>query len=484
MDETRPRAAATLVLLRNGREGPEVLLTTRPDHLRFMGGAMVFPGGAIAPADRDPHWLDACQFDPALLSGSSHDAVAALAPYVCAIRESFEEVGLLLADGPVGYLERAHAEDAGWFLDRCLRLGIRLRADLLVQAGRWVTPLGSPIRFDTHFFMTEAPLEWEPDPDPSEVASFAWLTAEEALVGALERRHLMAPPTIETLQQLRGHADVASILESLRDNAGSNTGSERLSPLVQRVVAPNPGLMTGPGTNTYIVGNDPAVVIDPAVPVDSYLNAIVNAAGDVALILVTHRHPDHVGGIAKLVARTGAEVRAFGSERAGSVDVTSLTDEETIEVGDVRLVALHTPGHASDHVCFFMSGAASLFAGDNILGQGTAVIAPPDGDMGQYLKSLERLNALQISRIYPGHFDPLDGGNAVIDQYLAHRAERGRAIVTAIANGATTLEAIVEAVYIDTPKELHPIAVYQVEAQLQLLAESGQVRKSGNRWET
>jgi glyoxylase-like metal-dependent hydrolase (beta-lactamase superfamily II)/8-oxo-dGTP pyrophosphatase MutT (NUDIX family) len=409
--------------------------------------------------------------------------VAALAPYVCAIRESFEEVGLLLADGPAERLIRADAEDPSSFLDRCLDLQIRLRTDLLVQAGRWVTPLGSPVRFDTHFFMAEAPPTWEPDPDPSEVASLSWLSAEEALAGVRERRFLMAPPTVETLQQLRGHPDVASILELMRNNA-RNSDAERLSPLVQRVVAPNPGLMTGPGTNTYIVGNDPAAVIDPAVPDDSYVNAIARTAGDVSLILITHRHPDHVGGIAKLVARTGAVVRAFGSDQAGSFDVDQLVDEEMIEVGGATLTVLHTPGHAPDHVCFFMTGAASLFSGDNILGQGTAVIAPPEGDMGEYLRSLKRLNALQISRIYPGHFDPLDGGNTVIDQYLAHRAERGRAIVTAIANGASTVEAIVEAVYTDTPKELHPVAVYQVEAQLELLAKSGQVRKSGNRWET
>jgi ribonuclease/clavin/mitogillin len=449
-----------------------------------MGGATVFPGGAIASADRDPRWLDFSRFDPAEFAGDPDGDTETLAPYVCAIRESFEEVGLLLADGPVERLERIHAEDPISFLGRCLELRIQLRADLLVPAGRWVTPLGSPVRFDTYFFMAEAPGDWEPDPDPAEVASISWVTAEEALAGQRAGRFLMAPPTVETLQRLRGHPNVAAVLGSLRNTAGNRSTVERLSPLVQRVVAPNPSLMTGPGTNTYIVGRDPAGVIDPAVPDDAYINSIVRAAGDVATILITHRHSDHVGGIAKLVARTGAVVRAFGSERAGVTDVGPVADEEVIDVGGAKLVALHTPGHAPDHICLYLTGAASLFAGDNVLGQGTAVIAPPNGNMAEYLESLQRMNELTISRIYPGHFDPLDGGNAVIDYYIAHRAERGKAIVEAIRNGASTLEAIVDAVYTDTPKELHPIAVYQVQAQLELLVAQGTVRKTGNRWET
>ena len=448
-----------------------------------MGGATVFPGGAIATADRDPRWLSSSRFHPGELTGDSEGDAEILAPYVCAIRESFEEIGLLLADGPVDRLARIHSDDPSSFVDRCLDLGIRLRADLLIPAGRWVTPLGSPVRFDTHFFMAEAPADWEPDPDPSEVASISWVTAEEALAGQRAGRFLMAPPTVETLQQLRGHPNVTSVLGSFRDTAGNRSNAERLSPLVQRVVAPNPSMMTGPGTNTYIVGNDPAAVVDPAVPDDAYIDSIVRAAGDVTSILITHRHSDHVGGIAKLVARTGAVVRAFGSEQAGAMDVVPVRDEEVIDVGGAKLTALHTPGHAPDHICLYLIGAASLFAGDNVLGQGTAVIAPPNGNMAAYLESLERMNELTISRIYPGHFGPLDGGNAVIDYYIAHRAERGKAIVEAIGDGASTLEAIVEVVYTDTPKELHPIALYQVVAQLELLVAQGAVRESGNRWE-
>jgi glyoxylase-like metal-dependent hydrolase (beta-lactamase superfamily II)/8-oxo-dGTP pyrophosphatase MutT (NUDIX family) len=491
-----PRPAATLVILRDSLHGPQVLLTVRPKTMRFMGGAVVFPGGAVASADLDERWEQ-------LTGLSRHDAAAkidvedgrtALGAYVAALREAFEEVGFILGGGPLYELSRDFADEPRRFLERCLELGVTLGADQLVPAGRWVTPLGSPVRFDARFFVVRAPKDWEPEPDPTEVDDAYWATPARALAGLAAGDVVMAPPTIEMLQRLDGSQEVASIMTSLRNVEWQKKGEilrVRLSPQVSVVLAPNAGLLTGPGTNTYVVGRgagsagpqalDRTLVIDPAVNDEPFLDAVVELAGDVESILVTHRHPDHTGGVAALAHRTGARVRAFGTEPVDGVEVVPLADGDELSAGGVTLRALHTPGHASDHLCFEMMGTKSLFAGDNILGEGTAVIAPPDGHMRDYLFSLYRLRGLEPERIYPGHFRPLDGGTAVIEGYLQHRAERRQAVLSALSVPSSE-EDIVERVYTDTPARLHPIALYQVRAVLESLKEEELVDEIDELW--
>lgn len=487
MADPEPRPAATVVVLRDSRQGLQVLLTVRPEHLRFMGGAVVFPGGAVATADLDPRWEDGStrsRSETAAALGLD-DPAAALGAFVCALREAYEEVGLLLATGPIERLTRADADDPGRFLERCLELRIVLATDRMVPAGRWVTPLGSPVRFDARFFLAEAPAGWGPAPDEREVAACRWATPAQALAELAAGETIMAPPTIEMLQRLDAHPDVAGALAALGQRATTGSPSlltTRLSPLVQVVLAPNGGLMTGPGTNTYMVGTGPHVIVDPAVDDPSYLDAVYRAAGEVAAILITHRHPDHIGGVAALHTRTGAPVRAFGEGDAGGVAVAPLHDDEVVAVPGIALRTLHTPGHARDHLCFYLEGAASLFSGDNILGEGTAVIAPPDGDMRAYLGSLERLRALHVDRIYPGHWRALHGGRAVIDTYIAHRHERAAAILNALAEGMAEVEEVVAHVYRDVPEQLHPVARFQVLAHLEMLEESGRVARRGERW--
>jgi glyoxylase-like metal-dependent hydrolase (beta-lactamase superfamily II)/8-oxo-dGTP pyrophosphatase MutT (NUDIX family) len=483
-----PRPAATLVLLRDRPGGPEVLLTQRLESLRFMGGAIVFPGGAVSRSDRDPSWegASALSREEAAAALDENDGFAALGAFIAAVRETFEEVGVLLAEGPVERLDREDARDARRFLERCLELGVTLATDRLVPAGRWVTPLGSPIRFDARFFIASAPEGVEASPDPSEVARCYWSTPDQAIEELGSGGIVMAPPTIEMLQRLRGQRNAGGALAAL-SRQGIDTPevlSVRLSPLVQLVLAPNPSLLTGPGTNTYVVGGGPFFVIDPAVDDDRYLDTLEGAAQDVEAILVTHRHPDHVGGVAALAARTGAEVRAWGEDDIGGTRPLPLRDGEVLEAGGARLRVIHAPGHASDHVCFLLEGAASLFAGDNVLGEGTAVIAPPDGNMGDYLATLRRLGDLDIDRIYPGHFRPLDGGTDVIEGYIAHRAEREEAILAALENEALTIEEIVAHVYTDVPEILHPIAAQQVAAHLEQLARNARVRLKKDRWQT
>ncbi len=197
-----------------------------------------------------------------------------------------------------------------------------------------------------------------------------------------------------------------------------------LSPMVRRVLAPNPGVMTGPGTNTYLVGIDEVAVIDPGVDDEAHLDAIVGCGGDrIRWILCTHTHPDHSPGAAPLKKRTGAEVLAFASRDGLEVD-TQITEGFRIEATEFRLRAVHTPGHASNHLCYLLEGERLLFSGDHIMQGSTVVIAPPDGDMAAYLESLERIRSMRLRFIAPGHGYLIDDPRSTIDEYIEHRLER------------------------------------------------------------
>ena len=191
-----------------------------------------------------------------------------------------------------------------------------------------------------------------------------------------------------------------------------------LSPMVRRVLAPNPGVMTGPGTNTYLVGIDEVAVIDPGVDDESHLDAIVGCGGDrIRWILCTHTHPDHSPGAAPLKKRTGAEVLAFASRDGLEVD-TEITEGFRIEATEFRLRAVHTPGHASNHLCYLLEEERLLFSGDHIMQGSTVVIAPPDGDMAAYLDSLERIRSMRLRCIAPGHGHLIDDPRSIIDEYI------------------------------------------------------------------
>ena len=253
-----------------------------------------------------------------------------------------------------------------------------------------------------------------------------------------------------------------------------------ISPLVRRILAANPGPMTGPGTNTYLVGIDEIAVIDPGPADDGHLDAIAGCGGDrIRWILVTHTHEDHSPGVAGLKERTGAEVLAFGPGDGLEVD-GRLADGDVIEATEFRLTSLHTPGHASNHLCFLLEEERLLFSGDHIMQGSTVVIAPPDGDMAQYLASLERLRTLRLKGIAPGHGHLIDDPVATIDRYLAHRRAREEAIAAALAEaGTATIDEIVASVYTDVPVELHPVARHSVHAHLLKLAAEGRASGSG-----
>lgn len=246
-----------------------------------------------------------------------------------------------------------------------------------------------------------------------------------------------------------------------------------LSPLVRRIVANNSGLMTGPGTNTYLVGIDEIVVIDPGPDDAAHLDAIAGCGGDrIRWIVCTHTHIDHFPGVAGLKARTGAEVLAF-DERDGLRIDRPIGDGGLIEATEFVLRAVHTPGHASNHLCFLLEQERMLFSGDHIMEGSTVVIRPPDGDMATYLEQLERLKTLRpkLRSIAPGHGHLIEHPAAKIDEYLKHRAMREEQIVRLLeADGPITIDAIVQRLYPDIPEGLLPMAGATVWAHLRKLA--------------
>jgi glyoxylase-like metal-dependent hydrolase (beta-lactamase superfamily II) len=259
-----------------------------------------------------------------------------------------------------------------------------------------------------------------------------------------------------------------------------------LSPLVRRVLAPNPGLMTGPGTNTYLVGIDEVAVIDPGPADESHVDAIVGASmrDRVRWVLLTHTHPDHWPAAARIREQTGAVIAGFGkAPKADDFDLKLdlvLTDGSTIDGTEFRLEALHTPGHAPNHLCFFLEEERLVFTGDHVLNGTTTVINPRrGGDMIEYLASLERLRKIKrVSRLAPAHGEVIEDPKVCLEEYVAHRKMRERQILKVLKNGPTKIPEIVDVLYVDTPEGLIEMAQHQVHAHLLKLKTEGKVQGS------
>jgi glyoxylase-like metal-dependent hydrolase (beta-lactamase superfamily II) len=244
---------------------------------------------------------------------------------------------------------------------------------------------------------------------------------------------------------------------------------------IVRVLAPNPGPFTLEGTNTWIVGRDPAVVIDPGSEDEGHLQAVLREAGSVGAVVITHDHPDHAPGATRLAASSGAPVHAF-KRQDGAV---RLRDEQLVSVGEVALRVLHTPGHTADHVALLGEGTGALFTGDAVLGRGTAIIDPQEGDLAQYLRSLRRMREARPRVIYPGHGPTVFDAVGKIREYEAHRAMREGQVLDGLGAGPRRIAELVSEIYADTPPELHPAAAIQLEAQLVKLEREGRVARSG-----
>ena len=256
---------------------------------------------------------------------------------------------------------------------------------------------------------------------------------------------------------------------------------------VRRLVARNPGFMTGPGTNTYLVGTQQCAVIDPGPHDPAHIERILEAAGGrVTAILATHTHPDHSPAVAALAQVTGAEVLGRGAPAHGRQDATFaptrvLNDGDIVQVGEQKLRAIHTPGHASNHLCYLLEGAGLLFSGDHVMQGSTVVIGPPDGNMQQYLQSLARLQREPVTQIAPGHGTVIEDAQGEVARLIAHRLQREAKVVERLRRaGRVTLDVLVTSVYDDVDPRLHPVAQGSLLAHLLKLEAEGRAARDQN----
>jgi glyoxylase-like metal-dependent hydrolase (beta-lactamase superfamily II) len=262
-----------------------------------------------------------------------------------------------------------------------------------------------------------------------------------------------------------------------------------LAPGVRRLLAPNPSMMTGPGTNTYLFGVAEIAVIDPGPDIDAHIDAIIEAAAaPIRWVLATHTHPDHSPGAVSLVRRTGAELLGLPAPEHGPQDRTFtptrlLNDGESLETAEFTLEAVHTPGHASNHLCFRHAASNWLVTGDQVIDGSTVVINPPDGDMKDYIESLRRLRAMNCDALLPGHGDRIDDPARAIDWIIEHRLLRESRVLAAVRQhpGLTPHE-LVPYVYQDVSAHLFPLAERSLLAHLLKLEKDGAVRRYRDAW--
>jgi glyoxylase-like metal-dependent hydrolase (beta-lactamase superfamily II)/8-oxo-dGTP pyrophosphatase MutT (NUDIX family) len=551
--ERPPRPAATLVVVRDGAAGIEVLLSRRAERGDHNSGAWVFPGGIVDAGDRDAHGC--CSgLDDATASARLGLPAHGLDYYVAAVRECFEESGLLYAGvagdaaliglGPQA-LDPRHRELDAWRgpLHRgertlpalCREFGLTLALDRLVYLSHWLTPLARPKRYDTRFFIAEAPPAQTAAHDGTEMVEQLWLRPAHALARAGELK--LMTPTQKTLELVGRYREVAALLAWARaprevalvmprvghgarglrpvlpdepafaelgriDPAGHGSGCYdiqvdtpvRLSSRVIRVTANNGSVMTGPGTNTYLLGGGPNnewAVIDPGPDDDAHVDAILAAApGPIRWIFATHTHKDHSPACAPLRARTGATVHGRVAAHPQWQDETFAPDVqlrggERFELpGDATLRAIHTPGHASNHLCYLLEQEKLLFTGDHVMQLSTVVINPPDGDMGAYLASLRALVAGEdLEWLAPGHGFLMAEPKRAIEAIVAHRLKREAKVVDALrALGPADAETLLARVYDDVRPQLHGMALRSLSAHLLKLRADGVAYEQAGRW--
>ena len=525
------RLAATVLLLRDaaGDGALEVLMTRRSPHASFAAGAYVFPGGGIDVLDAAPATHAAADRRPT--QNDLH-----LTQAIAAIRESFEELGVLLArhaGGPRQGL-MADGQDIAAinrhqpFAAQCTARGLRLAADSVYLLAHWTGDRDLPRRFEVPFLVARMPEGQEPVADETEQFEPVWVRPADALARHEAGQFFMIYPTIRTLQRLAKFDATQAVLDAVAHEqplwvscprAGLLGGTEarymedempfgelalvcpdgqivhpldwqteRAVPLlrnVQRLTAPNPGVMTGPGTNSYLVG-DPAtgyIAIDPGPADTDHLERLWRAAGgDIRAIVCTHSHPDHSPGAAPLqqmcarAGRTAPPVLGLPSAPTARAD-SQFTPDRALQNGELLALAgkgpdgeithtlqvVHTPGHAANHLCLLLQEDGLLFSGDHILNGSTTIINPPDGNMAHYLDALDRLDQLceqhGTDYILPAHGHVLGDARGAIAQLKAHRLAREAKVIAAMQQlPEGTVEQWVELAYADVPPRMWPLA--------------------------
>lgn len=254
-----------------------------------------------------------------------------------------------------------------------------------------------------------------------------------------------------------------------------------LSDRVLRVTQDNPGMFTGPGTNTWVIGSDggPAFVLDPGEEDDAHFEAVLAAVGgrEVAAVLISHTHRDHWPLAPRVAEHFGTRILAFSEQPPFAAG--RLEDNERLSAAGATLVALHTPGHASDHLCFLLEEERAVFTADLVMGWSTSIIAPPDGNLNRYMASLERLLELGqaggIDILHPGHGESIEPPLDRIREIRHHRQRRTDQALEAISAGVATIPEMVERIYTDVDPKLHGPAAFSLRAHLDALVEEGKV---------
>ena len=533
-DPVSPRPAATVLLLRDTPAGVEVLMTRRAMTASFAPGAFVFPGGAVDAADHAAH-------GQARRRPGQEDA--RLTQAIAAVRESFEELGVLLArraDGQwAGAADAAALDRHAPLLPQCAALGLELAADQVYVLAHWTTDRDLPKRFDVPFLVARMPEGQQPVADEAEQFEPVWVRPADALARHAASNFAIIFPTIRTLERLQAYATVDAVLAACASEQPLWTSCPRAGLLagadarymehesafgelamvcpdgqllhaldwrhdqptallrnLQRLTCGNPGVMTGPGTNSYLVGDAATgyIAIDPGPLDEAHLERLFQAAGgDIRTIVCTHSHADHSPGALPLAERVAQAGRPrppiLGlASRPTARPASLFTPDRELADGE-RLVlqgggtthtlqAIHTPGHAANHVCLVLEEDALLFSGDHILNGSTTVVDPPDGDMGDYLASLDRLSAAcaayGIAFILPAHGYVLGDAPGAISRLKAHRMAREAKVLKAMrAIPGGSMRDWVAIAYDDVPPQIWPVAERSMLAHVQHIQKQG-----------
>jgi len=413
-DPVEPKPAATVVLMRAGAAGPEVLLGRRPPSMAFAPDVHVFPGGRVDPADAHPSLIARSVRSPAEAAsalGGDLDPVEAIAASIAAIREAFEEAGVLLADAPPsspGMLWAARAAlvagEIG-FQALAAQLDLTLRTDWLVPLSRWVTPVGYPRRFDARFFVADLPDGAVASIEGGEVVEQAWLRPADALDAMVAGDLALWLPTSTTLQQLEHVGSVAEVAARLAPGPLGEVVVDDVSPDVIRIEMPAGGGIAGQPVNAYLVGRTAFVLVDPGDPTGPALERSLAEAtgrgGTIRAIALTHVDPDHAAGAEALAERLGIPVFAGpGGGRPLPYAVCEVADGDVIDAGDVPLRVVATPGLRPDHLAFVV-GDSAVISGDLDGRRGARSVVGP-ADESAWAASRERLAAVAPEALWLG----------------------------------------------------------------------------------
>ena len=498
-----PKDASAVILLRRNTDpgNPEVFLVRRSDKLAFLGGFSAFPGGQLDPSDADVQVSNAADAETA-------------AAISCAARELFEELGVLVAGGAdsltkgqrASLLDDLESGRMSW-PDLLRHYNLRLDANDFTFVGRWVTPPFSARRFDTWFFLVNCPAKQEPNVIPGELASGEWIGAGQAHERWQRSEILAVPPTLHALKTIANGLTPDLVERFLAIPQTHREPVRRIEFRPNYICVPvrTPTRPPATHTNCYLIYNSREIlVIDPGSPYGEEQQSLADEVDDlvregrsVREIILTHMHPDHVGGVNALRAHLGEQVRV-AAHRLTAEPLDSATPESGIRVDrliedddlitlegspEIVLRALHTPGHTRGHLCFYEQRTGTLLSGDNVVGLGSVLIDPPEGNMQDYLESLRQMRDLEgLSVILGGHGPAVGNPYGKLDEYVSHRLEREQNIFKAVQGGAVTPQEIVARVYTDVSPKAHAMAERAVLAHLEKLEAEGHVINDQKGW--